>query len=120
MLEALAKGIKYNHAQNPMREPLHSLPNIESEHFNQFNVKERKIIIYQLKLVSCHFHSQIERQVCTCRISCRSTSVISAFIVLTSRKSCAFVYGKRAKCKLRSWVLAQLVYALLAGHKRYL
>ncbi len=29
------------------------------------------------------------------------------------------VYAKRAKHTMRSWVLAQLVYALPAGHKRY-
>ena len=29
------------------------------------------------------------------------------------------VYAKRAKRTLHSWVLVQLVYALLAGHKRY-
>ena len=62
---------------------------------------------------------------CTCRRSCLSTSVISAFIVCASCKLCAFIYAynnnnyaKHAKRAVRSLgSILQLVYALLADYK---
>ncbi len=60
---------------------------------------------------------------CTCRRSCRVNSCDQhvrhlRFTKVTRVYTC--VYAKHAKCTLRLWVLVQLVYALIAGHKRYL
>ena len=60
---------------------------------------------------------------CTCRSPYLSTCVISALVICTSQKSRAFIQAytwntQSVYCAF--WVLAQLVYALLAGHKQYL
>ncbi len=66
----------------------------------------------------CHCHFINWEKSCTCRSSCRSTRVISAFIIHASRKSRAFIHAY-TRTRKSYMVLAQLVYALLAGHKRY-
>ncbi len=60
---------------------------------------------------------------CTCRSSCRSTCMISPFIVRALSKSRVFIHTymrNMQSVQCAHWVLVQFVYALLAGHKRYL
>ncbi len=54
--------------------------------------------------------------------SCRSTCMICAFIAHASRKSHVFIHAHTRNAESEQcahWVLAQLIYALLAGHKQY-
>ncbi len=61
----------------------------------------------KIKLL-CHFHSSIERKCVLAGAHDGQQCVINAFIIGALHE--VYIH----------WVLTQLVYALLAGHKRYL
>ena len=70
---------------------IHTLSNILNIFSNSMWKKDNNLPVKIKFLCHCHFINW--EKSCTCRSSCRSTRVISAFIVRASRKSRAFIHA---------------------------
>ena len=116
MIVVMPRAQKNDHAWNPRLYP-GTLSNIRNILINSKWKKDNNWPVKITFLCHCHFINW--EKSCTCRSSCRSTRVISAFIVCTSRKVTRVYTRLNAKHAKRT-LHSLLVYALLAGHKQYL